>query len=88
MKFMKFTLPAWVAAGLVAAAPASGADQFGNYDYYAQAEAPAPVEDAVPPVTLMPRAGVPDEDVYQLRAAARRKRLSRRVRLATSRPTS
>jgi hypothetical protein len=70
MKFMKFTLPAWVAACLVAAAPASGADQFGNYDYYAQAEAPAPVEDAVPPVTLMPRAGVPDEDVYQLRAAA------------------
>jgi hypothetical protein len=80
MKFMKFTLPAWVAAGLVAAAPASGADQsgpsgyeFGNYDYYAQADAPAPVDEMVPevpPVTLMPRAGVPDEDVYQLRAAA------------------
>jgi hypothetical protein len=80
MKFIKFTLPAWVAAGLVAAAPASGADQsgpsgyeFGNYDYYAQADAPAPADEMVPdvpPVTLMPRAGVPNEDVYQLRAAA------------------
>ena len=33
------------------------------YDFYVQNDVPAPV-------TLMPRAGVPDEDVYQYRAAA------------------
>ena len=33
------------------------------YDSFAQAEGQAPV-------TLMPRAGVPDEDVYQYRGAA------------------
>ena len=69
MKFMKFTLPAWVAAGLVAAAPAPAAE-LGDYIQLVQAEAPAPADSVVPPVTLMPREGVPDEDVYQLRAAA------------------
>ncbi len=69
MRFLKFKLPVWVAAGLVATA-AVGAEptvpsriDTSIYDSFAQAE-------GQPPVTLQPRAGVPDEDVYQYRAAA------------------
>lgn len=69
MRFSKLRLPLWVAAGLVTttvvgAEPTipSSVDT-GIYDSFAQNEGQAPV-------TLMPRAGVPDEDVYQYRAAA------------------
>jgi hypothetical protein len=69
MRFLKLKLPLWVAAGLVTstvvgAEPTVPAQvDTSIYDSFAQAEGQAPV-------TLMPRAGVPDEDVYQYRAAA------------------
>ena len=69
MRFLKFKLPLWVAAGLVTstvvgAEPTVPAQvDTSIYDSFAQAEGQAPV-------TLMPREGVPDEDVYQYRAAA------------------
>ncbi len=69
MRFLKFKLPVWVAAGLVATAAVSAEPTVPSridtsiYDSFAQAEGQAPV-------TLQPRAGVPDEDVYQYRAAA------------------
>ena len=69
MRFLKFKLPLWVAAGLVTSTVV-GAEPIVPaqvdtyiYDSFAQAEGQAPV-------TLMPREGVPDEDVYQYRAAA------------------
>ena len=66
MQFLKFKLPMWLAAGLVTSTvvgaeptiPSQGDTNI--YDSFAQAEGQAPV-------TLMPRAGVPDEDVYQYR---------------------
>lgn len=67
MKFITLTLPAWVAAGLLAAAPASGADrtgptgyEFGKYDQFAQADVPSV------PVPVAPNL-VP-EDLYERRA--------------------
>ena len=69
MRFLKLKLPLWVAAGLVTstvvgAEPTVPAQvDTSIYDSFAQAEGQAPV-------TLMPRAGVPDEDVYQYRGAA------------------
>ena len=69
MRFLKFKLPLWVAAGLVTTSVVGAEPTIPSrvdtsiYDSFAQAEGEAPV-------TLMPRAGVPDEDVYQYRAAA------------------
>jgi hypothetical protein len=69
MRFLKLKLPLWVAAGLVTstvvgAEPTIPAQvDTSIYDSFAQAEGQAPV-------TLMPREGVPDEDVYQYRGAA------------------
>ena len=69
MRFLKFKLPLWVAAGLVTSTVVGAEPTIPSqvdtsiYDSFAQAEGQAPV-------TLMPRAGVPDEDVYQYRAAA------------------
>jgi hypothetical protein len=69
MRFLKFKLPLWVAAGLVTTSVVGAEPTVPSrvdtsiYDSFAQAE-------GEPPVTLMPRAGVPDEDVYQYRAAA------------------
>ena len=69
MRFLKFKLPMWVAAGLVTSTVVSAEPTIPSqvdtsiYESLAQAEGQAPV-------TLMPRAGVPDEDVYQYRAAA------------------
>ena len=69
MRFLKFKLPLWVAAGLVTTSVVGAEPTIPSrvdtsiYDSFAQAE-------GEPPVTLMPRAGVPDEDVYQYRAAA------------------
>jgi len=51
-----------VSTTLLAGEPAAVIDST-LYDFYVQNDVPAPV-------TLMPRAGVPDEDVYQYRAAA------------------
>ena len=76
MRFFNTKLPMWVAGGLLAATAATSAtaveptvsSQFDPslYTQVAQADVPS----APAPVTLMPRAGVPDEDVYQYRAAA------------------
>ena len=69
MRFLKIKLPMWVAAGLVTSTVVGAEPTIPShvdtsiYDSFAQAEGQAPV-------TLMPRAGVPDEDVYQYRAAA------------------
>ena len=69
MRFLKFKLPLWVAAGLVTSTVVGAEPTIPSqvdtsiYDSFAQAEGQAPV-------TLMPRAGVPDEDVYQYRGAA------------------
>ena len=69
MRFLKFKLPLWVAAGLVTSTVVGAEPSLPSqvdtsiYDSFAQAEGQAPV-------TLMPRAGVPDEDVYQYRGAA------------------
>jgi len=69
MRFLKFKLPLWVAAGLVTTSVVGAEPTIPSrvdtsiYNSFAQAEGEAPV-------TLMPRAGVPDEDVYQYRAAA------------------
>ena len=69
MRFLKFKLPLWVAAGLVTSTVVGAEPSIPSqvdtsiYDSFAQAEGQAPV-------TLMPRAGVPDEDVYQYRGAA------------------
>ena len=69
MRFLNLKLPLWVAAGLVASAVVGAEPTIPSqvdtsiYDSFAQAEGQAPV-------TLMPREGVPDEDVYQYRAAA------------------
>jgi len=69
MRFLKFKLPLWVAAGLVTTSVVGAEPTIPSrvdtsiYDSFAQAE-------GQPPVTLQPRAGVPDEDVYQYRAAA------------------
>ena len=66
-KFTRNTLSTCILASLVyntllAGEPAAVIDSTLN-DSYVQNDVPAPV-------TLMPRAGVPDEDVYQYRAAA------------------
>ena len=69
MRFLKLKLPLWVAAGLVTSTVVGAEPTIPSqvdtsiYDSFAQAEGQAPV-------TLMPRAGVPDEDVYQYRGAA------------------
>ena len=69
MRFLKIKLPLWLAAGLVTSTVVGAEPTIPShvdtsiYDSFAQAEGQAPV-------TLMPRAGVPDEDVYQYRAAA------------------
>ena len=69
MRFLNLKLPLWVAAGLVTSAVVGAEPTTPSqvdtsiYDSFAQAEGQAPV-------TLMPRAGVPDEDVYQYRGAA------------------
>ena len=69
MRFLKFKLPLWVAAGLVTSTIVGAEPTIPSqvntsiYESFAQTEGQAPV-------TLMPRAGVPDEDVYQYRAAA------------------
>ncbi|MGI9446121.1 MAG: outer membrane beta-barrel protein, partial [Pirellulales bacterium] len=67
MTFTRNTLTPCIIASLVstsllAGEPAAVIDST-LIDSYAQNDVPAPV-------TLMPRAGVPDEDVYQYRAAA------------------
>jgi hypothetical protein len=70
MRFTKFKLPLWVAAGLltttVVGAEPTVPSQLDTsiYDSLAQADG------GLPPVPEMPRAGVPLEDVYQYRAAA------------------
>ena len=66
-KFTRLTLTSCVIASLasttlLASEPAAVIDSTLN-ESYVQNDVPAPV-------TLMPRAGVPDEDVYQYRAAA------------------
>ena len=68
-KFTRNTIASCVIASLasttlLAGEPAAFIDNTLN-DSYVQNDAPAPV-------TLMPRAGVSDEDVYQYRAAATR----------------
>ena len=67
MKFIRNTLStcfivSLVSATLLADEPTAVIDST-LYDFYVQNDVPAPV-------TLMPRAGVTDEDVYQYRAAA------------------
>ena len=72
MRFLKFKLSMWVAAGLVTSTVVGAEPTIPShvdtsiYGSFAQAEGQGA------PVTLMPRAGVPDEDVYQYRAAATR----------------
>jgi len=75
MRFTRSSLPVWVAAGLLTAT--ANADpgtrivpagyEFGNYDYYAQAEAPSP-SDAIPPAVPNIANELPAEDAYQMRA--------------------
>ena len=85
MRFLKFKLPLWVAAGLVTSTVVGAEPTIPSqvdtsiYDSFAQAEGS--------PVTLMPRAGVPDEDVYQYRGAAPQEAAMKREQLVTSKQT-
>lgn len=69
MRFAQFRLPLSIAAGLLTTASfavePSIPSQFDSDIYSSFAQA-----DGVPPVPEMPRSGVPNEDVYQYRAAA------------------
>ena len=69
MRFAQFRLPLSIAAGLLTTASFAVEpgipSQFDSDIYSSFAQA-----DGVPPVPEMPRSGVPNEDVYQYRAAA------------------